>query len=100
MSVITATIKDFGSLPISNWVTATEQFMKPAAIQVGKTYCNRGAGRTRRTVLEISDKLKINWYGSGPRPDEPVVRYAQNGTENTLYLSSFASWCGKECSDQ
>jgi hypothetical protein len=33
--------------------------MSPSKIEVGKTYCNRGKGTTRRTVLEISDKLAV-----------------------------------------
>ena len=73
--------------------------MSPSKIEVGKTYCNRGKGRTRRTVLEISDQLKAPWFSMGERPNEPVVRYTQNGVEETLYLSSFASWCGGEVSE-
>lgn len=72
--------------------------MKPSDIQVGKTYRNRGAGRTTRTVLEIGTHLEAPWYSPNVRPDEPVVKYAQGGKSgtNTLYLSSFAAWCGKE----
>ena len=70
--------------------------MAPSKIEVGKTYCNRGKGRTTRTVLEISEKLKAPWFSDGERPNEPVVRYVQNGVEEKLYLSSFASWCGRE----
>lgn len=70
--------------------------MSPSKIEVGKTYCNRGKGRTMRAVLEISDKLKAPWFSSGDRPKEPVVRYLQNGVEEKLYLSSFAAWCGRE----
>lgn len=69
--------------------------MPPSQIKVGSTYCNRGKGLTTRTVLEISDKLKAPWF-SEERPDEPVVRYSQNGIEERLYLSSFAAWCGRE----
>lgn len=53
--------------------------MSPSKIEVGKTYCNRGKGRTTRTVLEISDNLKAAWFSNGDRPHEPVVRYIQNG---------------------
>ena len=70
--------------------------MSPAKIESGKTYCNRGKGRTQRTVLEISDKLQAEWFSHLARPSEPVVRYSQEGTEATLYLSSFASWAGRE----
>jgi predicted alpha/beta superfamily hydrolase len=74
--------------------------MPPHKIKVGKTYCNRGKGKTRRTVLEIGKHLKAEWYGlstpHSPPPDEPVVKYMQDGNEATLYLSSFAKWAGKE----
>lgn len=70
--------------------------MSPSKIKVGRTYCNRGKGKTRRTVLEISFDLKAPWFSDNPRPNEPVVRYKQDGLEANLYLSSFASWCGKE----
>jgi hypothetical protein len=73
--------------------------MSPSQIKVGCTYCNRGKGRTRRTVLEISDKLKAPWFSEGERPSEPVVRYRQGDTEERLYLSSFARWCGREVTD-
>ena len=72
--------------------------VSPSKIEVGKTYCNRGKGRTTRTVLEISDKLTAPWFSSGDRPSEPIVRYEQNGVEETLYLRSFAAWCGQEVS--
>ena len=70
--------------------------MMPNEIFVGKTYCNRGRGLTSRTVLEISRDLECKWYSECPPPDEPVVRYDQDGHEGRLYLRSFASWCGKE----
>jgi len=75
--------------------------MKPSDITVGKTYVNRGKGRTRRTVLEISDKLKPFWYGPGSGLGGGlVVRYRQGDREDNLYLSSFAAWCGREVSDE
>lgn len=70
--------------------------MKASKIKVGKTYRNRGAGKTQRTVLEISKDIKIDWYGNGQAPDEPVVRYQQGDKVGELYLSSFASWAGRE----
>jgi hypothetical protein len=70
--------------------------MKPSEIQVGKTYCNRGKGKTKRTVLEISFDLEAPWFSSSNRPKEPIVRYRQKSYEANLYLSSFAAWCGKE----
>lgn len=70
--------------------------MKPSEIRVGTTYVNCGAGKTRRKVLEISDKCRPRfWRGEGPPPSEPGVRYLQNGAEGRLYLSSFAQWAGK-----
>lgn len=70
--------------------------MSPLKIEVGKTYCNRGKGRTLRTVVEISDKLEAPWFSRSDRSNESVVKYVQNGVEATLYLSSFAAWCGRE----
>ena len=67
--------------------------MKPSAVKVGVTYVNRGAGRTRRTVLAIGDGHRPdNWFSSKPRPDEPGVLFEQKGQRHTLYLSSFAHW--------
>lgn len=70
--------------------------MLPSKIEAGKTYCNCGKGLTTRTVLEISRELTAPWYSTNKRPDEPVVRYLQGHAQKTLYLSSFAAWCGKE----
>jgi hypothetical protein len=70
--------------------------MSPSKIEVGKTYCNRGKGRTLRTVLEISRDIPVTWYSPNDRPDDPVVRYSQAGVEGCLYLRSFATWCGRE----
>jgi len=70
--------------------------MKPQDIKVGRTYRNKGAGRTKRKVLEISPDLKVRWLGEGDPPKEPVVRFEQEGNESMLFLGSFASWAGKE----
>ncbi len=70
--------------------------MKPKDIKVGRTYCNRGKGRTRRTVLEISETLKPSWWAANSDADQRVVSFTQNGMEGRLYLSSFAKWCGQE----
>ena len=70
--------------------------MKPSDIEVGKTYVNKGKGRTSRTVLEIGTNLKASWLSDTKPPYEPVVKYRQGKWEYTLYLSSFAAWCGKE----
>jgi len=72
--------------------------MKATEIRVGGTYCNRGAGRTQRTVLAIGNEYrpKIWWSNDETRPDEPGVLYEQKGIQNRLYISSFAQWCGRE----
>lgn len=72
--------------------------MSPKDIQVGKTYTNRGAGRTQRTVLAIGGEHRPEiWLSPEPPPQEPGVLYQQSNqrTPNRLYLSSFASWAGK-----
>ncbi len=66
--------------------------MSPTNIYAGKTYTNRGAGRTRRTV---------NCLFPDPVTNEPMVRFQQqfgkNGLrEYVLSLVSFAQWAGKE----
>lgn len=81
--------------------------MKPSLIQVGKTYRNRGKGRTTRTVLAIvtDGSIRPHWFSSSPAPNEPVVVYRQGGPdtdssrESSIYLKSFATWCGEEVVD-
>ena len=68
--------------------------MSPKDIKVGETYRNRGAGKTRRTVVDIGTHIEATWHSPNARPDEPVVLYEQKGTEGRLYLSSFAQWAG------
>lgn len=72
--------------------------MKPSEIEVGKTYVNRGAGKTKRKVLAIGleHRPKIFWNATGvpPDQDQPGVLYEQSGRQRSLYLSSFAAWCG------
>ena len=77
--------------------------MKPSDIQVGKTYCNRGKGRTTRKVLGIGNEYRPKRYFNAydTPPNEPGVQYEQSASETEmvqrcLYLSSFASWAGKE----
>ena len=71
--------------------------MKPSEITAGKTYSNRGKGMTKRTVIDISERHRPkHYFGCGPRPSEPGVLYEQDGKRDVLYLSSFASWAGKE----
>ena len=76
--------------------------MKPEDIKVGKTYCNKGKGRTRRTVLAIGpEHLPRQAFNTdGKFPDGAVgVQYQQVefGIEarlSKLWLRSFASWAG------
>ena len=71
--------------------------MKPNEIKAGKTYSNRGKGTTTRTVIEIGDRHRPkHYFGSSSRPSEPGILYEQDGKRDVLYLSSFASWAGKE----
>ena len=77
--------------------------MKPSEIQIGKTYVNRGAGRTKRTVLGIGmEHRPARWLGDPERePVEPGVWFAQtggslHGLQDQLYLSSFAQWAKAE----
>lgn len=71
--------------------------MKHSDIVVGETYINRGAGKTRRTVLAIGEEHRPKvWYSPNPRPQEPGVRYKQGDYEGNLYLSSFAQWAGRK----
>ena len=72
--------------------------MKPVEIAVGKTYVNRGKGRTSRKVLRISKDIKCRWFSIEPRPaDEMVVEYqdVKSGKIEALYMRSFATWAGK-----
>ncbi len=74
--------------------------MTPSAIATGKTYRNRGAGRTTRTVVDIGTHLPPpHWYSRNPRPEEPVVVFLQRGQRRSLYLSSFAAWAGSEVTE-
>jgi hypothetical protein len=72
--------------------------MSPNDIQAGKTYTNRGAGKTRRTVIAIGDEHRPKrWNGlSTTKPNEPGVLYEQGGKRRNLYLPSFAQWVGRE----
>lgn len=67
-------------------------------IEVGKTYRNRGAGRTQRTVLGIGDEYQPEqWHSMSDPPNEPGVWYVDNhGKKGRLYLSSFKQWAGSE----
>lgn len=77
--------------------------MKVSDIQVGKTYRNRGAGKTVRTVIAIGDEHRPKSYHNSdgtPPANVPGVLYEQKGRGGNhyamLYLNSFAAWCGSE----
>ncbi|ABM32272.1 hypothetical protein FRC97_22555 [Paracidovorax citrulli] len=76
--------------------------MSPKEIQVGKTYVNRGQGRTRRTVIAIGPKhVPRCWHGwTKPPAGTPGVLFEQNGRRENLYLSSFATWAGEEAPNE
>jgi hypothetical protein len=77
--------------------------MNKSDIQIGKTYCNRGAGTTFRKVIDMGTHIQPEWYGGiYDRPKDPGVRYEtvnKDGEKEVieLYLKSFASWAGREC---
>lgn len=70
--------------------------MKPTDIKIGKTYRNKNAGRTVRTVLDIGEHIIPPWPGK----EQVFVNYLQMfcGHEKryTLSLASFARWAGSE----
>ena len=74
--------------------------MRPEKIEVGKSYANRGKGKTTRTVIAIGEEHRprtfLNATGTPPSPNDMGVLYEQNGKQRNLYLHSFAAWCGKE----
>lgn len=79
--------------------------MSPMEIEVGKTYVNKGAGHTWRTVVAIElDDWSRHWesHPSRRRPvSTMVVVYATNlgpagSQRNKLSLRSFAAWAGRE----
>jgi hypothetical protein len=78
--------------------------MNAEDITPGKSYLNQ-SGRTERAVLHLTRKGEFDWYGSGPKPDEPGVAYQQTRNGKTKYhapairsmcLSSFAKWAESE----
>jgi len=73
--------------------------MRVDDIKVGKTYCNRGKGKTHRKVIRISDNAECQWLSSRPAPKESVVEFIHEngqfkGQKDALYISSFAQWAG------
>lgn len=71
--------------------------MKPSEIEVGATYVNRGAGRSKRKVIAVGPDCKpAQWLGFyEAAPNEDGVIFEQNGFVRRLYISSFAKWAGK-----
>lgn len=80
--------------------------MKREHLRIGATYCNKGAGRTRRRIINIGPECRPGrWYGSGDPPDEDGVLFVQlckhDGQwepifKDLLYISAFAAWAGRE----
>lgn len=79
--------------------------MKESQIQVGKTYVNKGAGRTVRRVKAIGPEFlpKFRLSTNQRFPDGAVgVLYSQIGpgrqiqNDTTIWLKSFAAWAGAE----
>lgn len=73
--------------------------MRPSEIKAGRTYRNRGSGRTTRRVLAIGWDVPFVWFGNGQQPVEHGVRFQAAGQEYTIALSSFAKWAGSELTD-
>lgn len=87
--------------------------MKASDIKVGKTYRNRGSGKTQRKVAGIGLEYQPERRFAPERPDWMVgVEYQQKLPDGALrqgfgdwseprrlWLDSFASWAGSEVSD-
>ena len=83
--------------------------MKLSQIRVGKIYCNRGAGTTRRKVTGIGMEFQPDRRFSAERPDDmpgvefeqwlPVHKYVASAgawsEPRRLWLDSFACWAGE-----
>ncbi|MVT30122.1 hypothetical protein GO496_24580 [Acidovorax citrulli] len=76
--------------------------MSPKEIQVGKTYVNRGQGRTRRTVIAIGPKhVPRCWHGwTKPPAGTPGVLFEQNGRRENLYLLELRYLAGEEAPNE
>ena len=76
--------------------------LKATDLKVGATYCNRGAGTTRRKILGIGDEFRpTQFYSFLPPPCEPGVEFqcTWTGAVKRLYISSFLSWVGEEITE-
>jgi hypothetical protein len=82
--------------------------MSPNQLKQWKTYCNRGAGKTRRTVVLITsfdDDQGFPYIGCKPHVGKKKVyfrQYGLGGRESTgfLLLEAFATWAGREVVDE
>ena len=77
--------------------------MKPENITVGKTYRNRGAGTTVRTVLDIGPGNELCQKRPNvaipPTTDLCVVYHQTSHRDRDIWalsLKSFAQWAGSE----
>lgn len=80
--------------------------LKAKDVQVGVTYKNSGAGRTQRKVLAIGPyhpaDMPAMWHSMNPRPDKPVVKYADVGEDSLpvyMYVHTFAAWAAGPVSE-
>ena len=78
--------------------------MSPGQIEVGKTYCNRGARTTRRTVVLITsldDDQGFPYIGCKPHKGKQKVYFRQTGlgkpeSKGFLLIEAFAAWAGRQ----
>jgi len=81
--------------------------MSPNQIKQWKTYCNRGAGKTRRTVMLITcqdQDSEVPYIGCKPHNGKTKVFFQQYGlgrqvSTGFLLLDAFAAWAGREVVD-
>lgn len=81
--------------------------MSPNQIEQGKTYCNRGARTTRRTVVLITsldDDQGFPYIGCKPHKGKQKVYFRQTGlgrpkSTGFLLLEAFVAWAGREVVD-
>lgn len=72
--------------------------MKPSEIKVGRTYCNRGAGRTTRRVLFIGKPA----FAKHSQTDVVIHTVCAKDVEYYDFsdLRTFAAWAGSEVNDE
>ena len=82
--------------------------MSPNQIKQWKTYCNRGAGKTQRTVMLITcheQDSEFPYVGRKPHAGKVKVFFTQSGlarhaSTGFLLLDAFAAWAGREVVDE